>query len=223
MEGIRRIIVVAGVAALATSGCSNKKLIAQKDAEITDLQGDVATLQADLDQQKQMNAELDRQLADLQEEKRVLMVEKDNLTYITLDGSATFPTASAELSQEGQEILDRIWDVVQQYPDRRILIEGHADSRPIAPSYRWKYASNWELSSARAHAVLHYLVDHHSADTSRLAAVGYGENESITEDTTPEGLEQNRRVVITIGSQKAMRQVVSQLMETSPTGSPGGR
>ena len=99
MAGIRKIIVLAGVAALATSGCSDKKLIAQKDAEIADLQGDVATLQTDLEQQKRMNADLDRQLADLQEEKRVLLVEKDNLTTITLDGSATFPTASAELTQ----------------------------------------------------------------------------------------------------------------------------
>jgi len=148
----RTIPVLVAVAVLASAGCSKKELIAQKDAEIADLQGDKAALEAEVAEQKRMTEDLNRQLGDLQEEKRVLLVEKDNLTFITLDGAATFPTASSELSDEGKEILDRIWDVVQQYPDRSILIEGHADNRPISPSYQWKYPSNWELSSARAHA-----------------------------------------------------------------------
>lgn len=206
----RTILVLAAVAALASAGCSNKELIAQKDAQILDLQSNVAQLQADVDEQKRMNAQLDAQLADLQEEKRVWLVEKDNLVHITLDGAATFATASAELTDEGKAILDRIWDVAQQYPNRLVLIEGHADARPISPSYRWKYASNWELSSARAHAVLHYVVDSRNAEPSRLAAVGYGENAPVADNATPEGLAQNRRVVITIGSAQAVRDLISQ-------------
>jgi flagellar motor protein MotB len=219
----RTIPVLVAVAVLASAGCSKKELIAQKDAEIADLQGDKAALEAEVAEQKRMTEDLNRQLGDLQEEKRVLLVEKDNLTFITLDGAATFPTASSELSDEGKEILDRIWDVVQQYPDRSILIEGHADNRPISPSYQWKYPSNWELSSARAHAVLHYLVDSHSAEPRRLAAVGYGENNPLTEDSSSEGLSQNRRVVITIGSAKAMRDLISRENREVPMESAEGR
>lgn len=213
----RTTLVLAAVAVLVSAGCSKKELIAQKDAQILDLQGDVSQLQADLDEQKRMNADLDRQLASLQDEKRVWLVEKDNLTQITLDGAATFATASADLTAEGRSIIDQIWGVVQQYPSRMILVEGHADARPIAPGYRWKYASNWELSSARAHAVLHYLMDTHDAEPARLAAVGYGENEPVTDDPSPAGLAQNRRVVITIGTAKAVRDVISRRHSETPS------
>lgn len=220
----RTTLVVAAVAIFASAGCSKKELIAQKDAQILDLQGDVAALQADVDEQKRMNAELDQQLASLQDEKRVWLVEKENLTQITLDGAATFATASADLTADGKSIIDQIWDVVQQYPNRMILVEGHADSRPISPSYRWKYASNWELSSARAHAVLHYLMDTHDAEPARLAAVGYGENDPATGDSSSEGLAQNRRVVITIGTAKAVRELISRRQsETPSTENAGGR
>jgi chemotaxis protein MotB len=138
------------------------------------------------------------------------LVEKDNLVHITLDGAATFATASADLTDDGKAVLDRIWGVVQEYPNRRVLIEGYADSRPIAPSYRWKFASNWELSSARAHTVLHYLVGAHDAEPGRLAAVGNGENDPVADNSTPEGLAQNRRVVITVGSARAVQDLISQ-------------
>ena len=107
--------------------------------------------------------------------------------------------------------------MVSQYPDRVVLIEGYADNRPIAPSYRWKYSSNWELSSARAHAVLHYIVNQHDADASRLAAVGFGDNDPVADNGTPEGWAQNRRVVITIGGAKAMRDVISRRNLESPS------
>lgn len=220
----RTTLVLAAVAIFASAGCSKKELIAQKDAQILDLQGDVAQLQADVDEQKRMNAELDQQLAGMQDEKRVLLEEKENLTQITLDGSATFATASADLSADGKSVIDQIWGVVAQYPNRLVLIEGYADNRPIAPSYRWKYASNWELSSARAHAVLHYIVGQHEGDASRLAAIGYGDNDPVADNSTPEGLAQNRRVVITIGTAKAMRGLISQRKsETLSQENVGGR
>lgn len=206
----RTILVLAAVAAVASAGCSNKKELAAKDAQIAELQSNMAALQADVDEQKRLNDDLDRQLAGLQEEKRVWLVEKDNLVHITLDGSATFASASADLTDDGKSILDQIWGVAQQYPNRLVLIEGHADSRQISSSYQWKYPSNWELSSARAHSVLHYLINSQSADPQRLAAVGYGENDPIADNSSPEGMAQNRRVVITIGSAKAVQEMISQ-------------
>ncbi len=205
----RTILVLVASAAIASAGCSKKELIAQKDAQIMDLQGDVASLQADVAEQKRLNNDLNAQLSDLQEQKRVWLVEKDNLVHITIDGSATFASASADLTQDGKDVIDRVWNVVQQYPNRSVLIEGYADNRPIKESYRWKYASNWELSSARAHSVLHYLVDEHDADVSRLAAVGYGDNAPVADNDTREGLAQNRRVVITVGSAKDVQHLIS--------------
>jgi chemotaxis protein MotB len=216
MKHIGMIVVVA--AALAVSaGCSNKDLIKQKDAQIGDLQSQVTTLNqkvddlnSQVDQQQKMSDELKSSLADLERQNKVLIQQKDGLTHITLDGAATFGTAQAWLTADARNTLDRIWNVLQNYPDRRILIEGHTDNRPIAMSYREHFASNWELSTARANAVLHYLAAKHQLDTSRVAAVGYGPSVPVADNATAAGRAQNRRVVITVGSQLQIEQRVSQ-------------
>lgn len=218
----RTMTVVLAVAVFAAGGCTNKKLIAEKDAQIGELQGDITQLQTEVEEQRRMNEDLKTQLAGLEEEKRVLIEEKDNLTFVTLDGAASFPSASAELSSEGRDVVDQIWGVVQNYPGRAILVEGHADSRPISSSYRHVYASNWELSSARAHAVIHYLMDKHGADPRMLAAVGYGENNPAADNDSPEGMAQNRRVVITIGSPRAIQELISRADLNAESPDPAG-
>jgi chemotaxis protein MotB len=200
-------IVTIAVATFALAGCSNKELMKQQEAQIGDLQSqvtelnqEVSTLKSDLREQENMNADLKRELSDLESQNRVLMEEKDGLTHITMDGSATFGTAQAWLTNDAKETLDRVWGVLNNYPDRRILVEGHTDNRSIASSYRNVFKSNWELSSARAHAVLHYLESKHAADPSRLAAVGYGPSMPVASNDTADGRASNRRVVITVGS-----------------------
>ena len=216
-----RILVVVAVAALATAGCSNKKLIAQKDSEIAGLQSDVTRLQSEVEQQKRMNEDLNAQLAGLHAENGVLMQQKDDLTFITLDGAATFGTAQADLTPEGREVIDNVWSVLTNYPDRRVLIEGHTDSRPIRPSYHWKYPSNWELSSARAHAVLQYVLARHDVNPARLAALGYGEYHPVGDNATQDGRSMNRRVVITIGSVQSVQRHMQELQEDMPEEIPG--
>ncbi|NIO56169.1 MAG: OmpA family protein [Candidatus Latescibacteria bacterium] len=181
-----------------TMGCSNKKLIAQKDQNIASLQEEVESLENQLATQRQMNEDLEQMLSEYKKKEQVWMEEKEGMMQITLDGSATFATASAELSTEGKRIIDSIWQVLERYPDRMILIEGHADSRPIAPSYQYKFKSNWELSSARAHSVLHYVREKYGTDPSKIMAVGCGEHQPIADNMTEKGMATNRRVVITV-------------------------
>ena len=202
----RTTTMIAAVALLAAAGCSKKELIAQKDAEIADLNARNTSLEGELEEQRKMTQELNTQLADMQEQQRVLVEEKDGLTQITLEGSATFLPANAGLTREGREVIDTVWSVLENYPDRRILIEGHADNRPISSHYRNVYQSNWELSSARAHSVLHYVENKFQPEPDRLAAVGYGEYMPIADNETREGRAANRRVVITVGSKMAIQQ-----------------
>ncbi len=210
-------IVMVLATALALTGCSNKKMLAEKDAKIGDLQSEVtklnqqlASAQSDLDQQKKMNAQLKSSLSDLEGQKKLWMEEKNGLMHITLDGAATFGSAQAWLTDDAKVTLDRIWGVLKDYPDRRILIEGHTDNRNIGAAYREKFATNWELSSARALAVLHHLTAKHKADYARFAVVGYGPSVPIADNTTAAGRAKNRRVVITIGSSAQIQQRVSQ-------------
>lgn len=194
------IIPVLLAAAVATAGCSNKDLINQKNQQIEDLNQNVDQLQGRVDELQSSNEQLEKSLADLRSRNQVLVEKRDGLMHITLDGAARFETAKAELSADARQVLDRLADALSKYPDRWVLIEGHADQRPIAGSYRWKYASNWELSTARANAVLHYLIDNHNVDPEHVKSVGLGPYHPVDGSGTPEAQAKNRRVEIVVGS-----------------------
>jgi chemotaxis protein MotB len=200
MRRIACIIFVVILGALLTMGCSNKKLIAQKDQQIASLQEEITSLEGQLANQRQMNDDLSDMLSQYQEKEKVWLEEKEGMTQITLDGSATFPVASAKLSKEGKDIIDLIWKVLKDYPSRFILIEGHTDNQQLHPVMHHVYRSNWELSSARAHAVLHYAREKFGTPPERIRAVGCGEFQPIADNNTDLGREKNRRVVITIGT-----------------------
>jgi chemotaxis protein MotB len=78
-------------------------------------------------------------------------------------------------------------------------VEGHTDNVGIALEFQNAFRSNWELSTARATSVVHYLRNKHKISPDRMAAVGYGEHRPISDNSTPEGRSKNRRVVIEIG------------------------
>lgn len=116
---------------------------------------------------------------------------------ITLASDAFFKSGSAELNmEETRETLLRIGQFLSQ-PDlakRRFRIEGHTDSGDTDPSL---WPSNWELSTARAVNVLHYLTDF-GADEKRFAVAGYADTLPFYSNDTEEGRAYNRRVDIII-------------------------
>ncbi len=197
------ILPIALLCAALAAGCSgNKKLLAQKDMRITRLEARADSLRSVADEERtdaeRMRKELQAKIADLRDRIDVCMEEKDSLTKITLPGNVTFAFGSAKLTDKGKEAIDDLWDVLGNYPDRSILIEGHTDDVPIDEDYRHVFKSNWELSTARANAVLHYLIDKHGAGVKRLSAVGYGEYHPVATNETPEGRARNRRVVLSV-------------------------
>jgi chemotaxis protein MotB len=206
MKGLR-ISLVLLVMVVVAAGCAKKGLIAQKDQQISDLnakvqslEDEIARLESKSEDEQSVNKEMEHALADLREKQEVWIDEREGLIHITLNGAANFPTASADLTKEAKRVIDRLGGVLQKYPDRWILIEGNADERPIAKDLRWKYPSNWELSTARANAVLHYLLDNFHLDPDRVQAVGLGKYHPVDDHSSPEAWAKNRRVVITVGS-----------------------
>ena len=197
-----QLIVLLAVAVMLVAGCSNKKLIAEKDQQIADLEGELMELKGQVAEEKEraerLNADLQEALADLERKERLWLEEKDGLTKITLPEAMTFTSGSVKLTQEAKDILDKIWSVLAKYPEYWILIEGHTDNVQILEKYKNKYKSNWELSSARAHSVLHYLRAKYDAEPERLKAVGYGEYQPIATNETDDGKAINRRVVIAV-------------------------
>jgi len=88
-------------------------------------------------------------------------------------------------------VLDEISRFFAKYP-YQIRVEGHTDDVPIHSD---KFASNWELSAARAVTVARYFQGL-GVVPERLAATGFGEYRPIADNATPEGRAANRRVEI---------------------------
>jgi len=100
-------------------------------------------------------------------------------TAIELYGDFSFETLSAEMKPQMKLFLDSAVDsfMTRSSDKHQIIVEGHSDNEPIPlkpKKYREKYPSNWELSSARASAVVRYLIDKR-VNPARLVAHGYAD------------------------------------------------
>ncbi len=108
-----------------------------------------------------------------------------------------FPKGSADISQAGQQELDKLGAAVKQLegeipPDLEwvLRVDGHTDNDPINTP---QFPSNWELSAARAIAVVRYLISL-GVSPKHLMAAGFGEFQPIDTGNTPEAKARNRRI-----------------------------
>lgn len=115
-----------------------------------------------------------------------------------------FESGQANLKPEARGTLDRLAGLFRQM-DYGVTVEGHTDNRPI---HTVAFPTNWELSAARATAVVRYLVDYQHIDARRFTAVGYGEYRPIASNQTPEGQALNRRVVLLLNVLEAWEKEV---------------
>jgi chemotaxis protein MotB len=122
---------------------------------------------------------------------------KGKLTVNLVD-KILFDSGRAEIKGDGTKVLDKVASVLNGVADKNIRIEGHTDNVPISGALTSKYASNWELSTARATSVARYLQDQDKVDPTRLVAAGYGEYHPIASNDTAEGRAQNRRIEIVL-------------------------
>jgi chemotaxis protein MotB len=118
----------------------------------------------------------------------------ENKIRIMFEAPVLFDSGSAYLKKESLPVLQQVVKSLNDMPNS-IQIEGHTDDRPVAPGS--KFDTNWELSSARAFAVLRFL-EINGIPQQRLSATGYGEFRPIASNDTPEGRAANRRIEINI-------------------------
>jgi chemotaxis protein MotB len=199
------MLVAALLAVMAAMGCTGKykNQISDQDAQIAQLEERLRTLEGDLDSERarneELNAELTKALADYRDKEQVLIEMRDAQSIVTVSDAVLFGSGSADLTESGTEIVDRISEAVRNYPDRAIRIEGHTDNVPIGEMIKDRFPSNWELASARACSVLRYMYWKHKISPDNLSAIGFGEHRPVASNDTPEGRKRNRRVVIVIG------------------------
>jgi flagellar motor protein MotB len=124
----------------------------------------------------------------------------DRITILEMSSAAFFDSGSATLSDAGQAILRDAAAKLQsdEYKDYAITVEGHTDDTPIHTA---QFPSNWELSTARAAAVVHFLLDQ-GISAQKLRAAGYADtfpkapNRDANGNPIPANQALNRRVVI---------------------------
>jgi outer membrane protein OmpA-like peptidoglycan-associated protein len=108
-----------------------------------------------------------------------------------------FDFDKAEIKPEAEQTLDKVGSVISQFPEGKVLIEGHTDSKG-SPDV------NLGLSKRRAEAVKDWLVKKEGVPESIITTRGFGETKPVTANTNPDdsdntqGREQNRRVEITV-------------------------
>jgi chemotaxis protein MotB len=108
---------------------------------------------------------------------------------------AFFESGKADLTDQMQVQMAKLAPVLLKLSEKHdIIVEGHTDNVPIATK---QYASNWELSSARATSVVKYLLGN-NFNPKHLGAVGYGENHPIVPNDSETNRKKNRRVVFFI-------------------------
>jgi chemotaxis protein MotB len=123
-----------------------------------------------------------------------VQMDKEGLR-ITLEeqGSvAFFESGRSEITGDMTSKLEKVAPILRNLSGKHdIVVEGHTDNIPIATR---QFASNWELSTARATSVVKHLLSIDFAP-KRLSAVGYGEYHPVVPNDGPENRQKNRRVV----------------------------
>jgi chemotaxis protein MotB len=105
-----------------------------------------------------------------------------------------FDSGSVELNPEGRKVLGKVAQAIKSVPDREIHVEGFTDNVPIHTA---RFASNWDLSVARAVTVAKFLASA-GVPEKQLAATGYGENRPIASNADAAGRQRNRRIEIVL-------------------------
>jgi chemotaxis protein MotB len=125
-------------------------------------------------------------------------IDKTGSLKITFVDRILFKSGSAAVTPEGKKVLQKVGVILKDVEDQRIRVVGHTDDLPIAVKFRDKYPTNWELSSARAAAVVRFFQHRSRIDPEAMEAVGSSFYQPIASNDTEEGRAQNRRVEIVI-------------------------
>lgn len=112
---------------------------------------------------------------------------------VSLKEAGFFDSGSATIKSESYPLLRKVAESLGY--SNGIRVEGHTDTDSINTR---EFKSNWELSTARATNIVHYLVDYQGFSPENISAVGFGEFRPVADNSTPEGKQKNRRVDIVL-------------------------
>ncbi len=205
---------------ISTSALAKVELLTQ---QLLALRRQIAALQSTLDTSEKRDKESQAKIADLGRRLNVALAKKvqqlaqyrsdffgrlrnvlgkrDNIQIVgdrfVFQAEVLFPTGSDEVNEDGKSELAKLANVLNEIEkdiprnvNWVLRIDGHTDIRPIKTP---QFPSNWELSSARAIAVVKFLVAN-GVPSKRLVAAGFGEFQPLARGSSEEALTRNRRI-----------------------------
>lgn len=164
------------------------------------------------DAQAKLNAAVDKSAGSVSTEGEEI--------HLQLVDKVLFKVGDDQLTDRGKQVLGKVAAALKDLPDKQVWVQGHTDDTPIvvpivaavkkpvrpprggavpaAPAIR--FATNWELSAARALTVVHYLQDTAKLDPSRLAALAFGQYRPVSRSNKAA----NRRIEIVLYPHRAV-------------------
>lgn len=195
----------------STSDAKNQKIaeLSRKLGELEEankrLKDDVAQLQKQKEVEVQNTSRtyedlLERMKSEISKGDVTISELKGKLTVNLVD-SVLFDSGKAEVKPNGLVVLQKVIDILKGIEDKAIRVEGHTDNVQIVGALTRRYATNWELSTARAINVARYL-QLQGVNPALLAAVAYGEYKPVAGNDTDEGRAKNRRIEIVLAAKE---------------------
>lgn len=140
---------------------------------------------------------------------------KGDEVVITFPSSIAFPSGTDTVNQHFAASIDELAPILKK-SEGQIIVAGHTDDVPITAG---RFRSNWDLSAARATAVVHRLIEYGGLEPSRMTVQGYGESRPVGTNDTATGRAKNRRVEIIVVMRKEGQQGAAPASATPSSGS----
>lgn len=187
----------AKVAALETELGDVRKQLGAANAATQELQAKAAALAEQKGAAEAKSAQYEQLAGSLQKQIKAGEVEISELRgkmTVKLKDKILFPSGSAKLGKDGGAALDAVAGAFKDLQGKNVIVAGYTDDLRVAGG---AYKDNWELSSARAIAVVRYLVSR-GVSPKMLGAVGFAEHRPVAPNDSPANRSQNRRIEIAL-------------------------
>ncbi|ABF87588.1 MULTISPECIES: OmpA family protein [Myxococcus] len=184
-----------------TAGAAERRALEEKNSQLAALNDELARNTKKLAQAKEelekRSSEYENLAQSLKQEisdGKIELSELKGKMTVQLKDKILFASGSARVGKEGEEALKKIADALKTVQGKIIRVEGHTDDVPTGGG---QFPSNWELSLARAMAVVRSL-QNAGVDPTFLSAAGYGQYQPIAANDSAENRSLNRRIEIVL-------------------------
>ncbi len=192
---------------------NNDVLVSVAERDLKMLQLEVETAREELDGLKEKKESLESEIGYYSQNQHVEFIDQlqseiskhdvriqdiGGKLKLCLSNKILFPSGMTSLTAEGIEVISKVGAVLQGSGSSIIRVEGHTDSKATRNQLREMYATNWELSAARATNVVRHLISHSGVDPKRIYAVAMSKYHPVGDNSTGSGRSLNRRIEIMI-------------------------